>query len=75
MVELSYSTKTCQRRCQPSESVAIVMQKPLTETSSERPQNERHNRIFRRVLGHRTPEDLFDEFPDQVYSIDKVYVA
>ena len=73
-------------------------------SSWERPQNERHNRIFRRyvpkyvsienysyeqiiqftdemnglprkVLGYRTPEELFDEFLDQVYSIDKVRVA
>ena len=73
-------------------------------SSCERPQNERHNRTFRRcipqyvsienysyeqilqfademngllrkVLGCRTPEELFDEFLDQVYSIDKVSVA
>lgn len=71
-------------------------------SSFERPQNERHNRIFRRyvpkgvsvenysyeqilqyademnslprkVLGYRTPEELFDEFLDQVYIIDKVH--
>ena len=33
------------------------------------------NGLPRRVLRYRTPEELFDEFPDQVYSIDKVYVA
>ena len=73
-------------------------------SSCERPQNERHNRTFRRyipqyvsienysyeqilqfademngllrkVLGYRIPEELFDEFLDQVYSIDKVSVA
>lgn len=73
-------------------------------SSCERPQNERHNRIFRkyipkgvsienysfeqilqfademnglprRIFGYRTPEELFDEFLDQVYSVDKVQVA
>jgi len=73
-------------------------------SSWERPQNERHNRLFRRyvpkgvsienysveqilefademnalprkILGYCTPEELFDEFPDQVYSVDKVHVA
>lgn len=66
-------------------------------SSWERPQNERHNRIFRRYvpkgvsidnytdnqilyyayemnalqrrnLGYATPEELFDEFLDEVYS-------
>ena len=70
-------------------------------SSWERPQNERHNRIFRRyvpkgvsiekysaeqilcyaddmnalprrILGYSTPEELFDAFLDQVYSVDKV---
>ena len=70
-------------------------------SSWERPQNERHNRIFRRyvpkgvsienytaeqilcfaddmnalprkLLGYATPEELFDTFLDQVYSVDKV---
>lgn len=70
-------------------------------SSWERPQNERHNRIFRRyvpkgksienftaeqilcfademnalprkILGYSSPEELFDAFLDQVYSIDKV---
>ena len=69
-------------------------------SSWERPQNERHNRMFRRyipkgisidnysaqqilkfademnalprrVLEYSTPEELFDEFLDWVYSIDK----
>lgn len=73
-------------------------------SSWERPQNERHNRIFRRyipkgvsiehysaeqilcfaddmnalprkILGYLTPEDLFDYFLDQVYSIDNVQVS
>ena len=73
-------------------------------SSWERPQNERHNRLFRRyvpkgvsidnysaeqilsfademnalprkILGYCTPEELFDEFLDQVYSVDKVHVA
>ena len=73
-------------------------------SSWERPQNERHNRLFRRyipkgtsiddysaeqilsyademnalprrTLGYATPEELFDEFLDQVYSIDKVRTA
>lgn len=68
-------------------------------SSWERPQNERHNRLFRRylpkgksiddysadqilsfademnalprrTLGYCTPEELFDEFLDQVYSVD-----
>ena len=67
-------------------------------SSWERPQNERHNRIFRRyipkghsiedytscqilgfadsmnalprrILGYSTPEELFDEFLDEVYQI------
>lgn len=71
-------------------------------SSWERPQNERHNRIFRRyipkgisienysaeqilafaddmnalprkILGYATPEELFDIFLDQVYSVDKVH--
>lgn len=70
----------------------------------ERPQNERHNRLFRRyvpkgvsidkysaeqilsfademnalprkILGYCTPEERFDEFLDQVYSVDKVRVT
>ena len=70
-------------------------------SSWERPQNERHNRIFRRyipkgvsidnytaeqilcfaddmnalprkILGYATPEDLYDDFLDQVYSIENV---
>ena len=73
-------------------------------SSWERPQNERHNRLFRRyipkgrsiddysaeqilsyademnayprrILGYSSPEEFFDEFLDQVYSIDKVQVA
>lgn len=73
-------------------------------SSWERPQNERHNRIFRRyvpkgvsienysaeqiihfademnalprkILGYRTPEELFDAFLDYVYSVAKVQVA
>ena len=73
-------------------------------SSWERPQNERHNRLFRRyvpkgqsienysaeqilsfademnayprrILGYRTPEELFDAFLDQVYSVDKVQIA
>ena len=73
-------------------------------SSWERPQNERHNRLFRRyipkgvsidnysaeqilcfademnalprkILGYCTPEELFDEFLDQVYSVNKVQVA
>ena len=69
-------------------------------SSWERPQNERHNRMFRRyipkgisidnysaqqilkfademnalprrVLKYSTPEELFHEFRDWVYSIDK----
>ena len=73
-------------------------------SSWERPQNERHNRLFRRyipkgvsidkysaeqiqwfademnalprrTLGYATPEELFDEFLDQVYSVVKVHVA
>ena len=73
-------------------------------SSWERPQNERHNRIFRRyvpkgksidgysaeqilsfademnalprrTLGYATPEELFDTFLDQVYSIDNVRIA
>ena len=73
-------------------------------SSWERPQNERHNRLFRRfvpkgvsidnysakqilqfademnalprrALGYSTPEDLFDAFLDQVYSINKVQVV
>lgn len=71
-------------------------------SSWERPQNERHNRIFRRYipkgvsienysaeqilafaddmnalprknLGYSTPEELFDLFLDQIYSVDKVH--
>ena len=70
-------------------------------SSWERPQNERHNRIFRRfvpkgisidrytaeqileyadsmnslprkILGYMTPEELFESFLDQVYSVIKV---
>ena len=70
-------------------------------SSWERPQNERHNRLFRRfvpkgrsiddysaeqilsyademnalprrILGYSTPEELFDTFLDQVYSVVKV---
>lgn len=70
-------------------------------SSWERPQNERHNRIFRRyipkgvsienytaeqilcfaddmnvlprrILGYASPEELFDMFLDQIYSLDKV---
>lgn len=70
-------------------------------SSWERPQNERHNRLFRRyvpkgksienysaeqilqfadelnsyprrALGYATPEELFDDFLDQVYSVIKV---
>ena len=70
-------------------------------SSWERPQNERHNRIFRRfvpkgisidrysaeqileyvdsmnslprkILGYMTPEELFEAFLDQVYSVTKV---
>ena len=70
-------------------------------SSWERPQNERHNRLFRRyipkgesienysaeqvlgfadsmnalprkILGYATPEDLFDTFLDQVYSVINV---
>ncbi len=33
------------------------------------------NGLPRKVLGYRTPEELFDEFLDQMYSIDKVRVA
>ena len=73
-------------------------------SSWERPQNERHNRLFRRyvpkgvsienysadqirwyvdemnalprrILGYATPEELFDEFLDQVYSVIKVLVT
>lgn len=73
-------------------------------SSWERPQNERHNRLFRRflpkgrsvdsysaeqilsfademnalprrVLGYSTPEELFDSFLDQVYSVNKVHVT
>jgi len=73
-------------------------------SSWERPQNERHNRLFRRyipkgksiddysaeqilqfademnalprrTLGYATPEELFDVFLDQVYSVNKVQVA
>ena len=73
-------------------------------SSWERPQNERHNRLFRRYvpkgksidnysaeqilwfademsalprkhLGYATPEKLFKEFLDQVYSVDNVHVA
>lgn len=73
-------------------------------SSWERPQNERHNRLFRRfvpkgtsiddysaeqilsfademnalprkILGYSTPEELFDTFLDQVYSVNKVQVA
>ena len=73
-------------------------------SSWERPQNERHNRLFRRylpkgrsidnytaeqilqfademnalprrTLGYATPEELFDEFLDQVYSVNKVQIA
>ena len=70
-------------------------------SSWERPQNERHNRIFRRyipkgvsiekytaeqilcfaddmnalprkILGYASPEELFDMFLDQIYSLNKV---
>lgn len=70
-------------------------------SSWERPQNERHNRIFRRfvpkgisidrysakqileyadsmnslprkILGYMTPEELFEAFLDQLYSVTKV---
>lgn len=73
-------------------------------SSWERPQNERHNRLFRRyipkgvsiekysadqirwfademnalprrTLGYATPEELFEEFLDRVYSVVKVHVA
>ena len=73
-------------------------------SSWERPQNERHNRLFRRyipkgksiddysaeqilsyademnayprrALGYAAPEELFDEFLDQVYSVDKVQIT
>ena len=70
-------------------------------SSWERPQNERHNRIFRRfvpkgisidrytaeqileygdsmnslrrkILGYMAPEELFEAFLDQLYSVIKV---
>jgi len=73
-------------------------------SSWERPQNERHNRLFRRyipkgrsiddysadqilsyademnayprrVLGYCTPEELYEEFLDQVYSVYKVPIV
>ena len=73
-------------------------------SSWERPQNERHNRLFRRyvpkgksiesysadqilqyademnacprrILGYATPEELFDDFLDQVYSVFNDHVA
>ena len=73
-------------------------------SSWERPQNERHNRLFRRYipkgqsidgfsaeqilsfademnayprrsLGYATPEEIFDAFLDQVYSVFKVHVS
>jgi len=73
-------------------------------SSWERPQNERHNRLFRRyipkgrsiddysadqilsyademnacprrVLEYCTPEELYEAFLDQVYSVDKVPIA
>lgn len=73
-------------------------------SSWERPQNERHNRLFRRyvpkgvsidnysaeqilsfademnalprkILGYCTPEELFEAFLDQVYSVNKVRLA
>ena len=33
------------------------------------------NALPRKLLGYRTPEELFDAFLDQVYSVDKVQVA
>lgn len=33
------------------------------------------NALPRKVLGYSTPEELFDEFLDQVYSVNKVHVA
>jgi len=33
------------------------------------------NGLPRKHLGYATPEELFDEFLDQVYSVDKVHVA
>lgn len=33
------------------------------------------NALPRRILGYRAPEELFDEFLDQIYSIDKVRVV
>ncbi|MCQ4689557.1 IS30 family transposase [Clostridium sp. SL.3.18] len=33
------------------------------------------NALPRKILGYCTPEELFDEFLDQVYSVDKVQVA
>ena len=73
-------------------------------SSWERPQNERHNRLFRRYvpkgtsiegfsaeqilsfademnayprrsLGYATPEEIFEAFLDQVYSVFKVHVS
>ena len=73
-------------------------------SSWERPQNERHNRMFRRFipkgvsierysaeqilcfademndlprkqLGYRTPDELFNEFLDKVYSLNSTQVA
>ena len=33
------------------------------------------NALPRKLLGYSTPEELFDEFLDQVYSVDKVRYA
>jgi IS30 family transposase len=33
------------------------------------------NALPRKHLGYATPEELFDEFLDQVYSVVKVHVA
>jgi len=86
------------------ESLGINVYFAHPYSSWERPQNERHNRLFRRYvpkgksienysaeqiqwfademnglprkhLGYATPEELFDDFLDQVYSVNKVQVA
>ena len=36
---------------------------------------DKMNALPRRILGYCTPEEFFDEFLDQVYSVDKVHVA
>jgi len=86
------------------ESLGIDVYFAHPYSSWERPQNERHNRLFRRYvpkgksienysaeqirwfademnglprkhLGYATPEELFEDFLDQVYSVDKVQSA